>query len=167
MTRVFLIVWTLLLAGVTCLAQVPMTGGGVPSPKGTVTYSGPGDVTSGAIAFYSCGRAYNLAYAQALSAACDVVDTATGLVTGTMHFLSTGFVNTTELTGVGQACHVACSITKMYDQTGNGNHVVQATLANMPGLTLNAQNGLPCAAGVSTATNLSTAGTITSGCPLY
>lgn len=144
-----------------------MTGGGLPTPSiVAASYQGPGDITTGAIAFYSCGRAYNLAYAQALGAACDVVDTATGLVTGTMHFLATGFVNTTELTGVGQACHVACSITKEYDQTGTGNDAVQATLANMPALTFNAQNGLPCAAGTNNAAiNLETAGAITQAAP--
>jgi hypothetical protein len=131
----------------------------------TTSYSGPGDIASGAIAFYNVGRAYNLAYAQALSAAADLVDTATGLVTGTMHFLSTGFVNKTELTGGGQACQTACSITKLYDQTGNGNHVVQATLANMPGLTFNAQNGLPCLANNAGQSWLQTAGTISQAVP--
>jgi hypothetical protein len=129
----------------------------------TTSYSGPGDITSGAIAFYSVGRAYNLAYAQALSAAADVVDTATGLTTCTFHFLSTGFVNKTECNAT--ACAVACSVTKMYDQTGTGNHVVQATLANMPGLTFNAQNGLPCAAGAAVSGMVLTGPTITQALP--
>jgi hypothetical protein len=136
-----------------------------PPSSAAAAYVGPGDITSGAIAFYSCSRAYNAAYASGLNAACDVVDTATGLVTGTMHFLSTGFVNVNELTGVGQACHAACSVTKMYDQTGTGNHVVQATLANMPALTFNAQNGLPCAAGGANSPRLVTAGNITQAAP--
>jgi hypothetical protein len=125
------------------------------SPATSAAYSGPGDITSGAIAFYSAGRAYNLAYAQALSAAADVVDTATGLTTCTFHFLSTGFVNKTECNAT--ACATACSVTKLYDQTksnacNSGScDVIQATLSKMPGLTFNAQNGLPCAVGTGNA----------------
>jgi hypothetical protein len=118
-----------------------------PPSSASAAYVGPGDITSGAIAFYSIGRAYNAAYATGLNAAADVVDTATGLITCTFHFLSTGFVNKTECNAT--SCATACSITKLYDQTGTGNHVVQATLANMPGLTFNAQNGLPCGAGTN------------------
>lgn len=167
-----LIAVALFCVGLFCLAREPraqlsMTGAGAGGfGVGAASYSGPGDITSGAIAFYSCGRAYNAAYAAALNAACDVVDTATGLVTGTFNFLSTGFVSPNQLSGVGQACHTACSVTKMYDQTGNGNHVVQATLANMPALTFSAQNGLPCAAGTNNAaTRLVTAGNISQSAP--
>jgi hypothetical protein len=127
-------------------------------------YQGPGNIASGAIAFWSCGRAYNAAYGAALSSACDVVDTATGLTTCTLHFLATGFVNTTQCNAT--ACATACRVTKMYDQTGNGNHVVQATLANMPALTFSAQNGLPCPAGTNNAaTVLATAGNISQAAP--
>lgn len=164
--RTLLAILWLCIWAMPSYAQVPMTGAGLGSPTAAVAgFQGPGDITSGAIAFYSCGRAYNAAYAAALSAACDVVDTATGLVTGTFNFLSTGFVNPSQLSGVGAACHTACSVTKMYDQTGNGNHVVQATLTNMPALTLSAQNGLPCAAGTATTPNLQTAGSVAQAAP--
>ena len=116
----------------------------------SIPYAGPGDVASGAFFFHSCGRAYSAAYAASGGAACDVVDTATGLITCTMHFLSTGFVNKTECSGVGQSCQTACSVAKEYDQTGNGNYGSQATLADMPALAFNAQNGLPCLAGTNT-----------------
>ncbi len=138
----------------------PFNGGAVVP----ASYQGPGDIKSGAIAFYSVGRAYNAAYATGLNPAADVVDTATGLTTCTFHFLSTGFVSTTECNAT--ACAVACSITKLYDQTGTGNHVVQATLAKMPALTFNAQNGLPCPAGTgNSAMALVSAGTISQAAP--
>ena len=147
------------IAQFTTLGAGGSTGGAAPP-----AYTGPGDIASGAIGFWSCGRAYNATYATGLNAACDVVDTATGLVTCTLHFLSTGFVNTTECNAT--ACATACNVTKMYDQTGTGNHVVQATLANMPALTFNAQNGLPCAAGTNNAaTRLATAGSVSQAAP--
>lgn len=144
--------------------QILTLGAGSAAKGSAVSFQGPGDISSGAIGFWSCGRAYNAAYATGLNAACDVVDTATGLTTCTLHFLSTGYVNTTECNAT--ACATACSVTKMYDQTGTGNHVVQATLANMPALTFSAQNGLPCPAGTgSAATRLATAGNITQAAP--
>jgi hypothetical protein len=128
-------------------------------------YQGPGDITPGAIAFYSCGRSYNAAYASGGGAACTVVDTATGSVSCVLPLLSTGYVNTTACNST--ACLIACSVSRMNDQTGNGNDVVQATLANMPGLTFNAQNGLPCAAGTNNAAmRLVTAGNITQALPV-
>ncbi len=150
-------------------AQLLLTGAG--RVGGVVGYQGPGDITSGAIAFYSAGRAYNVAYAIAHSPLADVVDTSTGLTTCTFHALSTGFANPAECNAT--ACATACSVTKMYDQTvsgacGGSCDVVQATLANMPGLTLSAQNGLPCAAGTNNAAMmLKTAGNNNAGSTVY
>lgn len=170
MWRIALAVWLMAALSLFALnapqAQFNGCQAGFCSPPSSAaaTYVGPGDITSGAIAFYSVGRAYNAAYATGLNPAADVVDTATGLTTCTFHFLATGFVNKTECNAT--ACAVACSITKLYDQTGTGNHVVQATLANMPTLTFNAQNGLPCAAGTnSAAVRLVTAAAITQSAP--
>jgi len=167
MWRVALAVWLTAVLSLFALnaprAQFNGCTAGFCSPVTTsAAYVGPGDITSGAIAFYSAGRAYNAAYATGLNAAADVVDTATGLTTCTFHFLSTGFVNKTECNAT--ACATACSVTKLYDQTGTGNHVVQATLANMPALTFNAQNGLPCAAGGATV-NLQSAGNVSQAIP--
>lgn len=144
---------------------------------GTGGFQGPGDVASGAIGFWSCGRAYNKAYALANSAACDLVDTTTGLATCTLSIDDDGFANlqavvcptAVPVVNVVTFCtvtHNGCSVTKMYDQTGTGNHVVQATLANMPGLTLSAQNGLPCPAGTgNAAVRLAMAGSISQAAP--
>jgi hypothetical protein len=43
------------------------------------------------------------------------------------------------------AAHTVTTIkvAKLYDQTGNGRHFTQATLANMPNLTASGLNGLP------------------------
>lgn len=156
------------------LTLMGVSGGDAGAAAG---YQGPGDIASGAIAFYSAGRAYNAAYAAAQSPLADLVDTTTGLATCTLNVGTNGFANLTAVvcpTGaptvsVMTFCtvtHAGCSITKLYDQTGNGNHVVQATLANMPALTFNAQNGLPCAAGTNTAAmNLESAGTISQAAP--
>ena len=135
-----------LLTGFTTLSDRLMSVNPAAAPS---SYTGPGDINSGALVFYSCGRAYNAAYATALSAACDVVDTATGLTSCTLHFLSTGYVNTTQCNAT--ACAVACSISKFYDQSGNANDATQATLAKMAGLTFSALNGLPCGAGIGSA----------------
>jgi hypothetical protein len=156
-------------------AQLLMTGAGggvavVPS------YQGLGDITSGAIAFYSAGRAYNAAYATAKSSLADLVDTTTGLLACTLKVGINGYADLTTaycptlvpVSNVVTWCTTVggCSITKIYDQTGNGNHVVQATLANMPALTFNAQNGLPCAAGTNNAAiQLKTAGNISQAAP--
>jgi len=145
-----------------------------PAKAATASYQGPGDITSGAIAFYSAGRAYNAAYAASNGNLADLVATGNGTAVCTLKALSTGYVNLTSSACAGQtpaaACAAAnggtCSITKLYDQTGTGNHVVQATLANMPALTFNAQNGLPCPAGTNNAaTQLATAGSITQAQP--
>jgi hypothetical protein len=162
------------LAHADSLATVGASGGDKVTVAG---FQGPGDIASGAIAFYSAGRAYNAAYAAAQSPLADIVDTTTGLATCTFKVGTNGFANLSavvcptgapvvSVTTFCTVTHIGCSITKLYDQTGNGNHVVQATLANMPGLTLSAQNGLPCAAGTGTTTlNLASSTTITQAQP--
>jgi|HubBroStandDraft_4_1064222.scaffolds.fasta_scaffold00027_5 hypothetical protein len=173
-----LLVATLLLGIVGAHAQsdLLLMGVGTAPKSGTPAgFQGPGDITSGAIAFYSAGRAYNAAYAAAQSPLTDIVDTATGLATCTIKVGTNGFANVSavvcptgapvvSVTTFCTVTHIGCSIAKLYDQTGNGNHVVQATLANMPGLTLSAQNGLPCAVGTG-AGYLVSAGNITQAVP--
>ena len=135
-----------------------------------VPFQGVGDVAGIGTAFgaYSCTRAYTAAYATALSAACDVVDSATGLVTCTYHFQATGFVLPSECNGVGQSCATACKVPQVYDQSGNSRPVVQATLANMPVLTFNSINGLPainCGTNIATIV-MSTSGSFTQALPI-
>lgn len=149
-----------------------------PGVTGAVTpagYQGPGDITSGAIAFYSVGRAYNAAYAAAQSPLADIVDTATGLATCTIKVGTNGFANltatvcptsapTVNIVTFCTVMHVGCSITKLYDQTGNGNDVVQSG-TNGPTLAFNAQNGLPCAAGNGNGINIKTVGNVVQAAP--
>lgn len=153
----------LLSFGFWCFAhaQVPLTGAGLGTPaSGFVcpnSYCGPGDIASSALGFWSAGRAYSYSFAQSTAAIADLVDTSTGLLTCTMKIATSGFADLTSTvcpTGVPTMnvptwCTTVsgCSITKLYDQTGNGNHLTQATLADMPSLTVSAQNSLPCPAG--------------------
>src|ERR1700679_233751 len=174
------------IATLLLCAQAPLPGfppgvflnrGAIDALSAPAGFQGPGDIASGAIAFYSAGRAYNAAYAAAQSPLADIVDTTTGLATCTFNVGTNGFANLTAVvcpTGapvvnVVTFCtvtHVGCSVTKAYDQSGNGNHAIQATLANMPGLTFSAQNGLPCLAGTgNAATRLVTSGTISQSAP--
>ncbi len=122
-----------------------------PGPGSTIglTYTGPGDVfgTANAKAWYSCARAFNGAFAVTTGAICDIVDTATGAASCTMHIKSNGFADLTSLSCAGGTVNVTtfctvthaagCSVTKMYNQVAPGTcDVVQATLASMPLLLL-------------------------------
>lgn len=116
----------------------PVTAGFTATrPSGTSTFAGVADSTGvggGGVSNWtmwgSCARAYSNAKAAAHASVCDVVDTATGLVTCTFHLLSSGFVNPTECNST--ACSSACRLTKLYDQSGNGNDMVESTLGQMP-----------------------------------
>lgn len=117
------------------------------------TFQGAGDVVSGAIAWGSCARAYNAAYANGTNPLCDLVDATTGTVAiCTLRAATTGFVDltgnyctgtTTPALACAAAAGGSCKISKAYDQTGTGNHFTQATAANMPALTFSALNSLP------------------------
>lgn len=132
--RLYRAVWITFLINLSvwlapALAQVPITGAGKSAPS--AGYIGPGDLNLGSFdAWYSCAKAFTASFATSLAAVCDVVDTATGLTTCTFHIQATGSVDPTECNAT--ACATACSITKAYDQTGNGKHATNATLAQMP-----------------------------------
>lgn len=101
------------------------------------SYAGPGNVLSPAYAWYSSARAYSAAFAAGGTAIMDLVDQA-GANPITINILTTGFADVTAITNWVTANSVTTiKVAKLYDQTGNGRDVVQATLANMPGLTLN------------------------------
>jgi len=156
------------VVGVTAssLAQMMTTGVGSTLVSVAPPYQGPGDVFSGAIVFYSPARAYTAAYAAALSPAIDLVDQA-GANAITINFLSTGFVNVASINAWVTAHSVTTiEVTRVYDQTGNGHHEVQATLANMPTLTLNAINGLPAITNTLSVLRMDSATAITQAQPL-
>jgi hypothetical protein len=116
-------------------------GGGV----GT-SYVGPGDVVAGATYFGSCQFAYSAAVAVSGTSkscnlrrasdnhTCDVLLGSAGSWTNTTG-CSTGSENGTA---VATWCNATtCSVTKAYDQTGNGNDLSQATAAQQPTIIFN------------------------------
>jgi hypothetical protein len=144
------------LALFPALVSAQLAGGlmfpGPGTPVATATYQGPGDVVSGATVWGSCARVYNAAAASTSTSLCDLVDATTGTVAiGTLRGSSSGQVDLTAyFTGLvtpATACAAAaggfCRVKKIYDQSGNSNHWIQATAANMPPLVFSAVNGLP------------------------
>jgi hypothetical protein len=107
-------------------------------------YTGPGDVVSAAVAAWGL-RGYNAAYATGSNPAIDICDTSTGLTCTTgIKILSNGKLDVATASG-SAACATSCSVTKLYDQTGNGYHLTQATIGKAPVLTFNCLNtSLPC-----------------------
>lgn len=164
----------LLLAYLLCL---PLMGAwpntGRQYLPAAVAYSGPGDVVSGAFAWWGL-RAYNNALASSgvsTTPAIDVLGVTT--VTSCTIFLKGDGTGGLDLTtagagGIGNQCasgattfctvtNTSCTISKMYDQSGGlqcaGSpcHLFQTTAASQPGLTFNCQNGFPCVTGTSVA----------------
>lgn len=118
-----------------------------------VGYQGPGDIVSGATALGGCARVYTAALASTSTSLCDLVSSAAPtVVICTLRGSSTGFVDLTGTYCVGTitpatACAAAvggiCNVSKVYDQTGNGNHWTNATAASQPTLQFSALGGLP------------------------
>jgi hypothetical protein len=106
-------------------------------------YIGPGDILPSWYAWASPARAYNSAYATACGPAMDLQDQA-GANPITINILPSGFADVVTLAAWVAANSVTTiKVAKLYDQTGNGRHFTQATLANMPNLTASGLNGLP------------------------
>lgn len=138
-------------------AQAQLAGGlmfpgpGTSHTSGGGSYTGPGDIVSGASAWWGL-RAYNAAYATALGNIADIVDTATGGSSCTMVAKASGDADLTSLSCVGATVSVTtfctvthaagCSINRLYDQSGNGVHLQNSILANMPTLVLGSVSGL-------------------------
>jgi hypothetical protein len=149
---------SLALAFLLALAGSSHAQGGMGPGPGMVhstgsSYSGPGDVVSGATAWGSCARAYNAAYANGTNPLCDLVDTsAGGTAICTLRVLTTGFVDlagsyctgsTTPAAACAAAAGGACRVSKIYDQTGTTTGWVNATNSQRPVLTFSALNSLP------------------------
>lgn len=124
-------------------AQLLTTGAGGAALAG---YQGPGDVISGAIAFYSC-RAYNAAAAG--TKAYRIVRASDSTQTD-INSLANGKCDTSTPATFCNA--TTCKVVTWYDQSGAlacagsvACDVTQATDANRPSLTLSALNGWPCA----------------------
>ncbi len=105
-------------------------------------FQGAGDIVSGATMWCSQSRAYTAAFAAGLGPIADFTDAATGTDNFTMNILATGFADVASLVAHYGATPIRCK--KLYDQTGNGNHlIVSATLTQNPTVTLSMLNGLP------------------------
>jgi Alpha-L-arabinofuranosidase B, catalytic len=150
------------LAGVAFADTVfPLSGvGGGSAP---VVYVGPGDVVSGAKAWYGL-RAYNAAYATGSNNAITVRRTSDS-TTSNIKILTTGALDVASATTFCNA--TTCFISKFYDQSGASNcsgacDASQATAANQPQLIFNCVNtSLPCARFVGTSSQRLVSPTIT------
>ena len=141
-------------------------------------YAGPGDVVSGATAWYGL-RAFTGAQAAAGATTTAVVDVygQTTTTSCTIYLLgnSTGGLDfsTAGAGSVGHQCllgattfctvtNTSCTVSKLYDKSGNGNNVTEANTSKQPTLTFNCLNtSLPCLTGVS-ASSQSLGGTVAS-----
>jgi hypothetical protein len=113
--------------------------------------SGPADVVSGASAWFGL-RAYSAAIAAAgtqksinvrntgTNETCDVLIATTGGLKSTVANCSGASTGA----AVPTFCGSGCTVTKLYDQTGNGRDISQATAASQPALTLSCIGSLPC-----------------------
>ena len=101
---------------------------------------GPGNVVAGAQAWGGL-RAYTTAYATGSNPALDLHNNSTGAFVATINILANGSLDVATAATV--IAGGAARIGKLYDQTGNGFHLTQATLAKMPTLTLNGIGSLP------------------------
>jgi hypothetical protein len=106
-----------------------------------IPYVGPGDIASGATAWYGL-RAYNAAYATGSNPAA-IIRRASDNTTATINILSTGAFDTA--TAVTFCASTTCYLTTWYDQTGNGHTATQANNANQPQLVFSYLGSLPCA----------------------
>jgi hypothetical protein len=120
-----------------CVPVSACTGGG--------SYTGPGDVVSGATAWYGL-RAYTAAIAAAhTQKLINIRNTSTSETCDVIVATNGGFGNVANCSGSSSGDTVAvfcaesggsCTVTEAYDQTGGGFNVVQATAGNQPALLL-------------------------------
>lgn len=112
-----------------------------PAPSGA-SYTGPGDIVSGAFAWYSCSRGYN---AADTSNACNVCLPSAGACFDLT--LSSGFAVVPAGLSTCNITTVICTVKTMYDKTGNGKDITNATQANQPTFRpAMASNGCPTTA---------------------
>ena len=143
MARLFAIV--LFCAGIFCIAhgnaQVPMTGAGLPKPAGAAGYTGPGDCSGclttysvwyGLSAFSAATAGTKAAHVCNASSVCADINT----LTNGKFDVATAQAGTTNCGGAGGQC----TITTMYDKSGNGN---DCAVSNTVNLTFNALGSFP------------------------
>jgi hypothetical protein len=104
------------------------------------TYSGPGDIVSGATGWWGL-RGYSAASAATAQPAALILR-ASDSTTATINILSNGTFDTA--TAATFCASTTCSVKTLYDQTGNGYNLTQATAANQPALLFNCFGFAPC-----------------------
>lgn len=137
-------------------------------------YVGPGDIVSGATAWGSCARVYQVSQASTATSLCDLVAVTGGAAVCTLRGSATGFVDlaasycagTTPAAACAAASGGSCKVTKVYDQAGATGGWTQATLSTMPALTFSALNGLPGMTFASASNQFMVSGNITVAQPL-
>lgn len=152
MIRRLLVALCALLIASPAYASVSLTGAGkVTSGGGGGGYVGPGDIVSGAKAFWGA-RAYTAAFAAGGGAMFNIRRSGDG-VTCDVLVASTGGPGLTASCSSGAAdngktmtafCTSACLYASFVDQTGNTNAAYQGTAATQPGTTISCVNSLPC-----------------------
>ena len=158
----------------TIAAVVTSTSGNYASATSTITvttnnvivpYVGPGNVVSGAVAWWGL-RGYNAAVSDGTHKAANICR-ASDTTCRDINILSNGKF---DLSTASSFCaSTTCTVDGLYDQTGNGHDLVDAITAHRPTLTFNCLNtSLPCMTMSSAQTNpLSSVGTgITQAQPL-
>ena len=120
-------------------------------------YAGPGDIVSGATAYWSLYHCYNTAYGGNVADVYAPADASHTLITCT----AGGTINET-LQSLATTCASSCTVKEFYDQTGNSNHLIQATSGLRFTVTLSCLTALPCAVGLGSSSQCYTsAGTAT------
>lgn len=130
------------------MSWLPLVVTGIPS------YTGPGDIISGATAWWGL-RAYNSA---AIGTKCVRIVRASDSTQQDFNTVSGGNVDVASITTF--LTSTTGKVVTLYDQTGNANDVTQATSAAQPAFTLSGIGSKPCltfsgAQGLSTAGNVS------------
>jgi hypothetical protein len=118
--------------------MIPVFNRAVAAPAG---YVGAGDVVAGATAWWGL-RGYNAAVSNGTTKAVNI-RRASDNTTQDFVILSNGSLDVASI-----ATFISGTtgfVTKLYDQTGNGNDLVQATAAKQPQIFLNAIGSLPVA----------------------
>jgi Alpha-L-arabinofuranosidase B, catalytic len=106
---------------------------------GVASYSGPGDVVTGATAFYGL-RGYNKAYATGVNHAINI-RRASDSTTTDINILTNGNLDVATATSFCAA--TTCFVDTIYDQIGT-HSLIQATTTAQPQLTFNCLGSLPC-----------------------
>jgi hypothetical protein len=111
----------------------------VPTPvSAPAAYTGPGDIKPGALGWWGL-RAYSAAQCTGSVAAIRIVKADDGTNAQDINILTDGSLDVATIAGLGYSV----SVTTIYDQSGNGLDLTQATLYAMPPVILSAIGALP------------------------